>query len=290
MEFNMGEINIVPGYQCNMSCAHCLNDSGPSRTESNLGTEELKNIIQEIKHRTPPKMTFTGGEPTLYIQTINYLIAGHPAIDSCEVKITTNGKFATSLQSAIATLNKINHLSFVQMSYDFFHQKYVPFKNVENLAAAAARLNIKFQIITTVQNPMQIAEINDLTEGLKVRVVFQPSVKAGRALTTKSSFEYPKLQEDVLKKKCPNIGTITYIPQRGYTVCCSSLVFNSKSKDIVHGSISEHYESPFYNMVSKFSFGEIIEKKKVDFKNLSPSCSSVCNLCDQIFRGGEQHG
>ncbi len=66
-------VNIVPGNFCNLRCTHCVNDSGPDRSDL-LSQSEIEKIAVELNTFRPSLILFTGGEPTLHIDPINELL------------------------------------------------------------------------------------------------------------------------------------------------------------------------------------------------------------------------
>ena len=83
-------LHVMPGYRCNLTCTHCVNNSGPNRT-TRLTLEELERVKDEVRVRRPKRLIFTGGEPTLHADLINSILSAHPDLDDTHVLLTTNG-------------------------------------------------------------------------------------------------------------------------------------------------------------------------------------------------------
>ena len=52
-------------WHCNQQCVHCYAAGQPQAEESELSTEDWKNIIKKCRQVCIPQVTFTGGEPTM---------------------------------------------------------------------------------------------------------------------------------------------------------------------------------------------------------------------------------
>jgi MoaA/NifB/PqqE/SkfB family radical SAM enzyme len=278
----MENLNILPGYLCNLKCTHCLNNSGPDRFGSELTPTEKNQIISDLKQFAPPKLTFTGGEPTLYIALINELIDAHPSISDCDVWITTNGKFALSFDLALATLKKFQKLDRVQMSLDIFHGNILNKHQVENLNRACESIRIPLVLTMAISNPLEIVIAKNYTDSLNIKINFQKVGAVGRARENGIEFKYETFEPEVLSKKCPNNGAVAYIAGKGYSSCCSSLVFDHDLAGATHKTLDQHLTSPFRQSVLNKTMEQLAFEKNLDLRNLPSEFSSVCRMCEWI--------
>lgn len=280
METQIETIHVMPGLLCNFYCTHCVNDSGPKRTEI-VSEEEIIKISNEIRVYSPKKIIFTGGEPTLHLDIVNRLISSHPSLDDVKIFITTNGWFSKSEESITATLNKFVKISHLQLSFDAFHGSKVSVDDIKRLRDNVRMKNIEFNISMCISNPLDLIAANKLQKDLGEVVIFQKVDATGRAKSNNLNFKYPTFENGSLNKKCPNIGQISYIVNKGFSVCCSNLIFNNQtSKKIYHQSITEHLNSDFYSKLENKSFGEILAERSIDVERLPAEYSSPCRLCE----------
>lgn len=287
----METLNILPGYLCNLKCTHCLNDSGPHRQNSGLTEAEFLQISDDINEYSPKKIMFTGGEPSLYIDSINRILGFHPNINNCEVTITTNGRFAINIENALVVLKKIKKLNRLQMSFDLFHHNTSDKFNIEYLHTACNRLGIPMVLTMAISEPAQLILATKYTEYFGVNVIFQKVGKAGRAKRNGIDFKFFTFEPEVLKKKCPNNGAIAYIAGKGYSSCCSGLVFDNQIDGICHKSIQQHLKSKFRLNTQNMTMEDLANEKGVNTTiPLAPELSSVCALCEYIHLKGKPYG
>jgi MoaA/NifB/PqqE/SkfB family radical SAM enzyme len=283
----METLNILPGYLCNLKCTHCLNNSGPDRVGSELSEAEKKQLFLDIKKYSPPSVSFTGGEPTLYVNLINEIINSHPNLSNCLISITTNGWFAKNTNDTLKMLKSFLKLDRVQMSLDIFHGNVLNEKQVSNLKSACDELHLPFVLTMAISDPMEIVKALKYVESVNVKVIFQKVDAVGRAKTGKISFKYTNFEPEVWNKKCPNSSAVAYIAGQGYSSCCSSLVFDQKLEGITHKTLAEHLSSPFRKAILGKNMSELASDRGLDVKNLDPSLSSICRLCEWIHLGGD---
>ena len=259
-----------------------MNNSGPDRIGSELTLEEKNQIILDLQKFAPPKLTFTGGEPTLYIDLVNELTESHPDLSNCQVWITTNGKFARSPELALGTLKKFHKLDLVQMSLDIFHGNIRNKSKVENLNRACEELHIPLVLTMAISNPMEIAIAKTYTDSLNIKINFQKVGAVGRARENGIEFKYEKFEPEVLSKKCPNNGSVAYIAGKGYSSCCSALVFDHDLAGATHKTLDQHLSSPFRRAILNMTMEQLALEKNLDLTNLAPELSSICRMCEWI--------
>ncbi|OUS00190.1 hypothetical protein A9Q84_03125 [Halobacteriovorax marinus] len=281
----MKELNIILGHKCNYSCTHCVNSSGPDLKSSRLSTLEVENIKSEIINNEPSLILFTGGEPTLYIDDMNTFINCHPSKENATFGITTNGWFGYSKTMTEKTLNKIEKLTFLQVSFDAFHGTETKFENISNIKKYCDDRDITFNISMAISEPMDLLLAQEIIRDLGVKVVFQKVSKVGRAKENNITYKYFSFEESVLDEKCPNIDSFTYIPGQGYSNCCGNLVYNNITDEICHKDFESFTNSNIYNTLKTKTFREILKEKNIDTKKIPNECSSACNLCEYAFKG-----
>lgn len=277
-------LHIMPGLLCNFKCSHCVNDSGPTRTEI-VSEDEILKISAEIKTYSPKKIIFTGGEPTLHLDIINRLISAHPNLEDAEIFITTNGWFSKSENSIGSVLNKFLKINHLQLSFDTFHGSRLTVADIKRLRDNLRTKNVNFNISMCISNPLDLFAAHKLQQNIEELVIFQKVDATGRAKSNNLHFKYPTFEKESLAKKCPNFGQISYIVNKGFSVCCSNLIFNNEtSQEIYHQSIAEHVNSEFYSNLKNKTFGEILKERSIDTENLSYEYSSPCRLCELAHR------
>lgn len=272
------------GYACNFACAHCIT---AREKREKLTSAEIRLLISQINKHTVKSLLFVGGETSLYVRDINTILLGIRKLDATKVKITTNGHFAITKTAAKEKILSFHRLNSVQLSYDKFHAEFLPFRNVRNLYAACKDLGLEFSVILTIESPLDIVYAKRLWGVGKFPIGIQKVLQIGKAVSNKNAYVFPSFDKKVLKRSCPNLNRIKYLPGQGFSICCSLLAYKH-ADNFTHTSLSKHLRSRFYGLVSKYSFGEIAHLLNINVKNLEPRYSHECNLCEYIFKKGRQ--
>lgn len=287
----LNEFYVLLGYKCNFNCNHCGTLSSPNRSEK-LEDSELISVCKTVNQYSPKKLGFTGGETTLYIDDINRIIAAHPDPQKVHVQITSNGWYGRDHESTQKVLQRIKKIDNLQISYDFYHDSSLSEAYILNIINFCKAHSIEINLSICITSPIELAEATDKLEkfkSLEIPIVFQKIVSTGRALQNKLQYHFPVFENEVLQEKCPNLGQVVYIAGKGYTTCCSNLIFNPQNrKGYTHKSVDEHQDSQFFKLISTFTFKNLLDQSNHNEENLLPIHSSPCNLCEYLFsdRGG----
>lgn len=275
-------LTVLVGYRCNFRCSHCIVAGKEQRELSNQEVSMLRGLLVSFK---PEALLFIGGEPTLYIEKINTVLLGGIVAPETVVVITTNGHFASSLSSAISTLKSFSRLDSVQLSYDNFHKKYISLRHVSNLREACETLGLNFAVLISIRSPLDLVLLRELKSvGIADRQIRVQGIHLiGAAAANEIGYEYPSFNESTLARKCESLGNMVYLCGEGFTSCCSYLAFEEQNRNYVHQTIEAHLTSKFYHLVSKYTFGELLEMVGLSREVLLPEHSHLCALCARIF-------
>ena len=155
-------------YACNLSCAHCLSSSG-RRDPDELGTDEIKSVIDELERMQVFDVNIGGGEPTVrpdFWELVEYAVDHHVGI-----KFSTNGYRIT--QERAHWLAEADYVD-VQISLDGATPEVndavrgpgsytTAMRAMENLAAAGMR-GFKISVVMTSQNVGQLDEFKRIAD------------------------------------------------------------------------------------------------------------------------------
>ncbi len=274
------DIAIEVGDKCNFKCEHCGSGDGKNRR---LSRNEISLIQKETRKHKFERLLFVGGETTLHVHEINQVLLGIKTFSSAKVTITTNGYFAKTVPAARAMLSTFQRLDSVQLSYDKFHCKFLPFKCVRNLRNACKSLGIEFSVLTAIQDPMDLVLLKTLWKLEGVRVGISKVLPIGNAKRNNIGMQYPCFNKEVLLERCPGLDSIIYLCGRGFTSCCSVLTRNNKSGALFGETVDGFMKKPFYNMMDSCTFSDLAKKFRVSVNGLGPEYSSHCVLCGYIY-------
>lgn len=239
--------------------------------------------MRAIKTHSVESLLFVGGEPTLYLPDINGILSRLERLDRTEVGITTNGHFAYSSASAKAVLSSFRKLDYVQLSYDKFHLKFLPRRNVKNLYLACKNRGIRFSVLFAMESPLDLALLGKLRAAGDFPVSIQPVLPLGAARANGIRYKGLLSSRKLLNSRCPSRSSMIYLCGQGFTSCCSSLTFAAGSSRYIHRSPSAHRRSSFYKLISGLKFGEIRDKFGLGHEPLPGLQASPCQLCERMF-------
>ena len=196
--------------QCNLTCKHCLNDSG-KRIPNQLSTEELVNLIKDLAEAGVQDIRFTGGEPLLFEDV--YKLISLASELGIYTSIGTNG---TLITSDIANKLKNSGLKKAVVSIDGTEEKHnsirgvgsyqKAIKGIENLLSQGIKVRVNSVLMRS-----NMDEVIALTKELhkkKNPIFIRRFLEAGRGLEmennmlSKEDYQYVKNQlKEELKGK-----------------------------------------------------------------------------------------
>jgi hypothetical protein len=283
------DLHIVPGYRCNLACDHCVSFSGPSERLA-LSGQEIEKIVAFAKYTKINFVYFSGGEPTYHVPLIKKIM-GDDVFAKIPAGITSNGWYlAKGYEFTMELLSRIPNLRDLQVSHDRFHG-LLGEAEMDVLTQIAKETDLNVSVSYCIRSHRDLAGYMAFKKKHPtLKTHYQKVEPAGRAKETKSGYEYKVFEPEVLKKSCPNKGSISYICGKGFSICCSSVIFNKKAfkkvgPEVCHDEGTSHMQSDFYQAVTGSSFENLAESKGLSLSSLKleASDSSECTLCEKIM-------
>ena len=274
---------ILPGYNCNFRCAHC---GVIGERKSSLSKNEISLLSETINKCRFSSVSFVGGEPTLYISVINQVLAVMKDLGKTEISITTNGAFGESEASGYVVLSAFKKLDRVQLSYDRYHERFLPFENIQHVFKSCLELGIEFSVVLTIQSPMDLVLISKLRKAGEFPIGVQKVLPFGNAKKNRIDYAHPEFDKSVLASACPNRGKISYLCGRGFSLCDvlpfsglplkrrEQCFFPTADALIKNGVTRRMYSS---------RFSALLRKSGIPVSSLLPRHSSPCVLCEAIL-------
>jgi len=253
------------------------------KKKDKLAKQEREEIVKAVNNIRVKSLLFTGGEPSLYISDINQILAKLKNPKKIKVKITTNGGFARTQESAKRILCSFLRLNGVQLSYDKYHRQFLPFQNIGILYRVCKELNLTFSVIMAIQSPMDMVLVKQLRQIGKFQVKIINTLPMGSAKKNDTYYSYLGFNDGVLSGYCPRKNKISYWCGQGFSICCSLLTEGDDWRKYAHPTLEEHINSSFYKLLTKYNFRQLFKKLKVSTKGLLPEHSSPCVLCKYLF-------
>lgn len=170
---------------CNLKCVHCYNDSGNSKADDELSTEEAKTVLDDLEQFGVPSVLFSGGEPLMRPDLFELI--GHAVERGLRAVISTNG---TLITADMAKKIKTHGVSYVGISLDGIGDVNDKFRGVagafdktvagiKNCQDADVRIGLRLTL--TQKNVQDLESLFDFFESERIeRACFYHFVPSGR--------------------------------------------------------------------------------------------------------------
>ncbi len=202
--------------QCNIKCEHCVAADDTQKSEK-MELPQAKELITELDAAQVRGISFTAGEPLIYLDDITELIklCKRYAIYS---RIVTNSFWAKSPDRAENTIIQLkkNGLSQLRLSYSRWHQKNVKQQNILNAAQSCKKIGLDYFISFVTDFSKEDDAYENFLRRHKLRFFPEPVIFSGRA----KSFERTPLRTDYQANRCPMNPYIA--PTLDMYACCDA--------------------------------------------------------------------
>lgn len=286
---------------CALSCDFCCYRCSPKRTEK-MSVSFASDLIKQASDiKSISSIAFTGGEPLYYLKEImkvfeqcyNYGF-GYTVATACH--------WANTPIRAFTILEKMKGLGLTRLniSADYYHQKFIPLASVENVIYSANKLGINTYVVGSFLDPNDNMNnyIKNVPKTKYINFISKYVSKVGGAKKWDISQKQYGLNLDIKNFTCYRRihHDIAVWNDGSVYPCCST--FNRDTPGIKIGNIFEESLSAIYeklNTSSKYKilkrdgFGklyEIVKKYDPELHNKLPStsqCVGPCSLCNSIF-------
>ncbi|MBU0481652.1 MAG: radical SAM protein [Proteobacteria bacterium] len=202
--------------RCNIRCEHCVAADGGSATRT-MDLGRAKKLIVELARADVGGISFSAGEPFLYLNEISELVklCREHGIYS---RIVTNSFWAKTEESADALVSQLkeNGVCQLRLSFSRWHQKHVRRENVLRAAESCRKFGLEYFVsfVTDFSTEDDPLERFLGVHGLK----FFPEavIYAGRA----ESFPRREIRTDYQANRCDMNPYLT--PDLDLYGCCDA--------------------------------------------------------------------
>ncbi len=278
--------NIAFGYstRCNVKCAHCVAaDAVPQNTKMDLG--RAKEIIAEMAEAGVQGISFTAGEPFIYLDDLCQLVrlCRQYGIYS---RVVSNCFWAKTPELADECLAKLQKsgLSQLRMSYSRWHQENIHRQNIVNAAQGCNNIAMDYFISFVTDFSQQDDPFEQFLRDHNLIFFPEPVIFAGRA----GGFERNPLRTDFQANCCPMNPYLA--PTQDMYACCDAgshftrtnffhlgNLKNSSIEQLFHKSETDSLYKHIRNMgistiasYAGYSARDIVKYRK-------------CELCEKLF-------
>ena len=212
-------------YTCPLTCAHCCFASSPS-VKDRLDPEFVLQCIDELPSNID-LVAFTGGEPFLMAKDLPRFVA-RAKQRGFKTRIVTSAYFGKNKTYARKRVQEVHDagLDELSISWDDYHEAFVAFECIRNVAEAAVDLGVStaissVQSVETVWTRDKInAELGSISERLSVVCESQLNL-TGRA--------EEELRDHTFKPEgflgpCPYVMTGPTLSAKGRLLACCGVI------------------------------------------------------------------
>jgi MoaA/NifB/PqqE/SkfB family radical SAM enzyme len=242
-------LTFIITLRCPNECLHCLVDAGPEREEE-MNTVDLLTWIREAaRYPNIRCIAIGGGEPFFYKKLpVVIAEARHRGLN---VGVLTSAYWASDVSVAKEMLNELGHLTYLGISTDRFHQRYVSIERVRNAIIAAREVGVSEIAI----NVNYLREKESMLEEVKtelgmdlsrIKVFTSPVIPVGRAAREIPWKSFP-FKEGFTKKVCQAINYPSVFPTGIVHACAGPLTALGEKDPLVLGNLYEESLSKILN-------------------------------------------
>lgn len=277
---------IAFGYstRCNVKCEHCVAADGiPDNTKMELA--QAKEIIAEMAQAQVKGISFTAGEPLIYMDDICELVA------LCQqygmyTRVVTNSFWAKTpaLAGRCVVRLKENGLSQLRMSYSRWHQKNIARRNIVNAAGSCLENGLDYFISFVTDFSEQDDAFERYLREHKLRFFPEPVIFSGRA----ASFDRAPLRTDYQANCCPMNPYLS--PKLDMYACCDAGSHFTKTNffhlgNVKDKSIEEIFTASetnsLYNHIRTMGISAIASFAGFQARDIVQY--RKCELCEKLF-------
>ena len=209
---------IAFGYstRCNIKCEHCVAaDAIPENSKMELA--QAKEIIAELAGAQIRGISFTAGEPLIYLDEITELV-GLCQEYGIYTRVVTNSFWAKTpaLADSYTVQLKENGLSQLRMSYSRWHQKNIARRNILNAAQSCKKNGLDYFISFVTDFSEQDDAFEQYLRDHSLIFFPEPVIYTGRA----ESFNRLPICTDYQANCCPMNPYLA--PNLDMYACCDA--------------------------------------------------------------------
>ena len=300
-------IYIMLTDKCNLSCKHCSTNCSPQGKDI-LSTNQIKNIILNIKLLNPQRLVFTGGEPLVRNDIEEILNFAKNQIPSCELSLSTNGTLINNNINLIKkffnnidiSLDGIDEKTCSEIRGQGVFQKVI--KNIKLLQENGIN-NISLSMVFSSKNISLKSKFLELNKSLRTMPIERSLIPEGRAYENISMFNIEKNHipeaipmiynsgEKISKKigscSCNAFESNLFISSDGYAYPCPSLIKDRyKIMNLSTKKYSQEYIVDRIKTIS-YNFTETLEYKGTKCENCN--LNIFCWQCPGNFESAKKH-
>ena len=296
---------IAFGYStlCNLRCGHCV-AKGEVPDQSTMDIEEARQIIFKMAEGKVRGISFTAGEPLIFVKEMNELVRLCRDLD-IYTRIVTNSFWAKTQESADAVVKdlKKSGLCQLRLSYSRWHQQGVDRQNLLNAAESCQRNGLDYFVSFVTDFSKEDDSIEEFLRTKRLRFFPEPLIYSGLA----AEFHREELRTDFQANCCAMNPFLT--PDLDMYACCDAGSHFTNTNVFFLGNLSNKsidelfYASetnPLFNVIrlagitslamfAGFKAKEIIRYRKCDLCKELLNCPETLKMLEDAAKTEVNH-
>jgi len=282
--------HLAFGYstQCNIKCDHCVaaDDKIPN---AKMPLDTAKAIIAEMAACHVTGISFTAGEPLLFLNEINHLIrmCWKNGIYS---RVVTNAHWAGNRQRSDNVISDLMHsgLSQLRISCSRWHQKNIHRENIVNAVSSCKNFGLDYFISFVTDFSKQDDAFEQFLRDNRFKFFPEPLIYSGRAKEFDRSgifTDYP-----------PNLCAMNpyFSPDLDMFACCDAGTHFTETNFFYLGNRQDHNiddlfkkneNNILYNLIRTMGLTNMASY--IGFKASEIVKYRKCQLCEKLFNSAE---
>jgi MoaA/NifB/PqqE/SkfB family radical SAM enzyme len=252
----LSNIGLMMTYKCTIACPHCIVEAGPHRTEAVTVAEAANWLDQIAEYRQGhiKGLALTGGEPFHDLETLAK-VSGQARALGLIVSVVTNAFWATSRETALRVLSELPDIQMVSISTDVYHQRSIPFGQIQHAIGAARALDRAYNVAVCTENEHDeaylriVQELDAMGEGKRIR----PSITfpVGRAAKSAHRYAYETSSQPTVSA-CSMASSPVLFPDGNVVACIGPLLTLPPTHPLYLGNLNRE------------SLAEILDRAEVN--------------------------
>ncbi|MEN8258543.1 MAG: radical SAM protein [Thermodesulfobacteriota bacterium] len=274
--------------RCNIKCEHCVaDDAVPQNIKMELA--QAKDIIAELAGAQVRGISFTAGEPLIYLDDISELV-GLCRDYGMYTRVVTNSFWAKTPQLAESCVIQLKEkgLSQLRLSYSRWHQKNIDRQNILNAAQSCQKKGLDYFISFVTDFSEQDDAFEHYLRDHGLKFFPEPVIFAGRA----KEFDRLAIRTDYQANCCPMNPYLA--PNLDMYACCDAGSHFTSTNFFHLGNVkdssveelfSKSESNKLYNHIRTMgisaiaSFAGFQAREIVQYRK--------CELCEKLFNSPE---
>jgi organic radical activating enzyme len=274
--------------RCNIRCEHCV-AAGDLPDKGKMDLEKAKKIIVQLAQAGVGGISFSAGEPFLYLEEITQLV------NLCSqmgmyTRIVTNSYWADTQKTSESLVSKLKEkgLSQLRLSYSRWHQKNVSPNNILNAANSCRKIGLDYFISFVTDFSKADDPYEEFLQDHNLKYFPEPVIYAGRA----ASFKPRTILTDY-QANCCEMNPYLNANLDMYA-CCDAGSHFSKTNFFYLGNLAENSIEHLFNKTETNRLYRLIRTMGITniasyagMKSRKIITHSKCELCQTLFNSPE---